>query len=526
MSNTFPDQDSPLMLDPIEFWSSSSAQTAQTAPKRPSSAASHQRLSSVRSASMDRDDPLHAAPLAQFKPPSLPSSSSSLSSSSFSEARQQQQQQSRVAVVLKKAPAYHSSSSRSHKEGGNGTAATASSKAAFSSSQQAGGGGPRVMKKETPVPIPRPFGSTSTATAAATPSSLHTPVPLPRPMASMKTVTQRAAQVVSPTPVPLPKQLTTTPADPPTNANVTTKPATTGPTPVRSQAPPLHQAPLHQSPLHQAPLHQASAQTPVPTPPQTRISVQIPAPTPPPPPPPGPPQPSSGRGRPKGWKPGMSYSSLRGGPASARPAATTAGRPGRPAKPKQPIITPSSSSLGHAKRRGRPPKAPSPLPWQVYRSLQTSFVAFLCEWSGCKAELHNLDTLRRHVHVVHCRRAAPYVCRWGTCAQTSASSEGEEFPDEPSLQEHVEEAHLVPFSWHVGDGPRNSGGPVKHPLEDDEIPGYLKDEQGNQVTPSVRDQQVEDFATFKQNRQKLKDLLFQMNENLPSEESDSPIDED
>ena len=216
----------------------------------------------------------------------------------------------------------------------------------------------------------------------------------------------------------------------------------------------------------------------------------------------------------------MSYSSLRG-PAPERSAT---GRPGRPAKPK-----PIGAPFGHAKRRGRPPKAPSPLPWQVYRSLQTSFVAFLCEWSGCRAELHNLDTLRRHISVVHCRKAAaaPFICRWGACAQkSSASSECQVFPDEPSLREHVEEAHLVPFSWHVGDGPRNSGGPVKHPLDEDEIPGYLKDEQGNQVTPSIRDQQVEDFATFKQNRQKLKDLLIQMNENLPSGESDSPLDED
>ncbi|TFB02363.1 hypothetical protein CCMA1212_006088 [Trichoderma ghanense] len=484
MSNNFPGQDSPLIMDPVEFWSS------QGAPKRPSSAAS-QRLS-VRSASMDRDDPLHSAPLAQFKPPS-------------SEARQ-----SRVALVLKKAPAYMNNSSSnnnmksagSQNEGRNGTTGTTYSAGAapspaassFSLSQQ---GGSRAMKKETPVPIPRPFGSTSTAMAAARPSSLHTPVPLPKPMTNnTKTVTQRTAPVVAPTPVPLPKQLTTTttPAPPTTSIHPNTKPATVAPTQPRTQAP---------------------LQTPVPPPAQTRISVQIPAPAPA-----SAPQPSSGRGRPKGWKPGMSYSSLRG-PASERPTTTTttAGRPGRPAKPK-PIITP----LGHAKRRGRPPKAPSPLPWQVYRSLQTSFVAFLCEWSGCKAELHNLDTLRRHVYVVHCRRKAPFICRWGACAQKSSS--GCEFPDESSLEEHVEEAHLVPFSWHVGDGPRNSGGPVKHPLDEDEIPRYLMDEEGHQVTPSVRDQQVEDFATFKQNRQKLKDLLFQMNENLPSEDSDSPVDED
>lgn len=63
-------------------------------------------------------------------------------------------------------------------------------------------------------------------------------------------------------------------------------------------------------------------------------------------------------------------------------------------------------------------------------------------------------------------------------------------------------------------------------MKDEEIPDYLKDDQGNQVTPSIRDQEVEDFATWKHNRQKLKDLLVQLNDNLPSEESDSPIDED
>ncbi|KAL6860947.1 hypothetical protein J3F83DRAFT_763086 [Trichoderma novae-zelandiae] len=459
MNNSYPDHDPSLMMDPVEFWSS------QVAPQRPSSAAS-QRLS-VRSASMDRDDPLHAAPLARFK------------SSDRSEARQP-----RIAVVLK-SPAYVNKPASSQGEGGGQggtwTAATASagaSPASFSSSSQQQHAGSQGTKKETPVPIPKPLGSTSRPTTAAS-SLLRTPVPVPvpvpKPMA--QTVTQRTAPATAPTPVPLPKHFTTTLASAATDMNANTNPAIMAPIPVRSQAP---------------------VRTPAPVP--------IPAPA-------SAPQPSSGRGRPRGWKPGMSYSSLRG-PASERAAAT---RPARPAKPK-PIVP-----FGYAKRRGRPPKAPSPLPWQVYRSLQTSFVAFLCEWSGCKAELHNLDTLRRHVSVVHCRKA-PFICRWGACAQMPASAC--EFPDEPSLQEHVEDAHLVPFSWHVGDGPRNSGGPVKHPLEDDEVPDYLKDEQGNQVTPSIRDQGVEDFATFKQNRQKLKDLLVQLNENLPSEESDSPVDND
>lgn len=98
------------------------------------------------------------------------------------------------------------------------------------------------------------------------------------------------------------------------------------------------------------------------------------------------------------------------------------------------------------------------------------------------------------------------------------------FSDKISLETHIREAHLIPFSWHVGDGPQNDIIRRQVP-EEEEIPDYLKDEHGNQVTPSVRDQEVEDFATWKSNRQKLKDLLVRMNENLPSEESDS-LDDD
>lgn len=201
----------------------------------------------------------------------------------------------------------------------------------------------------------------------------------------------------------------------------------------------------------------------------------------------------------------MSYSSLRGPNSVARPV--------RQAKPK-------TLALGPAKRRGRPPKAPSPLPWQVYRSLEKSFAAFLCEWGSCKAELHNLNTLRRHILVVHCRKR-PFVCHWGKCGKEATAVV---FSDERLLRIHIEEAHLIPFSWHVGDGPQNDSSRRQFP-EEGEIPDYLKDEHGNQVTPSVRDQQVEDFVTWKSNRQKLKDLLVRMNENLPSEESDSLADD-
>ncbi|KAM6483085.1 hypothetical protein HDV62DRAFT_343423 [Trichoderma sp. SZMC 28011] len=384
--------------------------------------------------------------------------------------------QSRIAVVLK-SPANLNRSSWSHVEGENGGDSRAATAAA--SSRQATPNFASRAKKETPVPLPKTLITASTSTTSATATSIRTPVPLPKPLSRTSTLAvgpaaapvtvSTVARVAAPTPVPLPKQFMRTPAPATSIQNATTSTLTSLPAPGSS---------------------------PVPAPGS---------------------QPSAGRGRPKGWKPGMSYAELRG-PVSPKPVKERTGRPGRPSKPK-PLLPP-----GNPKRRGRPPKAPSPLPWQVYRSLPTSFTAFLCEWSGCKAELHNLDTLRRHVSVVHCRKA-PLVCCWGKCAQSSQSSAPRQFPNVPSLRAHMEKKHLIPFSWHTGDGPQNYGAPNQR-LKDEEIPDYLKDDQGNQVTPSIRDQEVEDFATWKHNRQKLKDLLVQLNDNLPSEESDSPIDED
>ncbi|KAK7424339.1 hypothetical protein QQX98_000607 [Neonectria punicea] len=209
------------------------------------------------------------------------------------------------------------------------------------------------------------------------------------------------------------------------------------------------------------------------------------------------------RGRPKGWKPGMPYS------AHPHKTQTTAAasREARQVKPRPP-------PNGFPKRRGRPPKAPSPQPRDIYYKLNPPFIAFLCEWQDCKAELHNLDTLRRHVYVVH---GWDSTCRWGKCAH---SEPHREFEDDEGFDAHVEQAHLVPFAWHVGDGPNNSSGKnatAKANVEEG-IPDYLKDENGNQVTPSVKDQKVEDFNTWRNNRRRLRELITRRDESLPDEE--------
>ncbi|KAF7545972.1 hypothetical protein G7Z17_g8763 [Cylindrodendrum hubeiense] len=215
--------------------------------------------------------------------------------------------------------------------------------------------------------------------------------------------------------------------------------------------------------------------------------------------------PMQNRGRPKGWRPGMPY----GKHGSKKQLATAAGsRESR-------LIKTRPSLNGFPKRRGRPPKAPSPQPREIYCKLNTPFIAFLCEWHGCKAELHNLDTLRRHVYVVHGGKSGR-SCLWGKCGRKKPPPA---FDHPEGFKTHMEEAHLVPFAWHVGDGPNNSSGLKAEEKMDveDEIPDYLKDRDGKQVTPSVKNQQLEDFVTWKNNRRRLRELLIRRDENQREE---------
>lgn len=204
--------------------------------------------------------------------------------------------------------------------------------------------------------------------------------------------------------------------------------------------------------------------------------------------------PTTGRGRPKGWKPGMSYAQMRGN------------KPPKKAKP---------GPVGVVKHRGRPPKQPSPPPRVLYHQLDPPFIAFLCEWKGCKAELQNLETLQRHVDIIHLEEQEDeWCCMWGKCGNREPVPE---FEGSEELEAHVEEAHLEPFAWHVGDGPVNSSGKRVEKEEEDGIPDYLKDADGNQVTPSILGQQEEDYVTWRDNRRRLKKLLLERERNLQSE---------
>lgn len=212
--------------------------------------------------------------------------------------------------------------------------------------------------------------------------------------------------------------------------------------------------------------------------------------------------------------------------------------------------------LAAAGRRTLRPRMRSPSPEGVWSAVHPPrFVPFLCEWVSCKAELVNLETLRRHVRIVHGRpdetgdsetagsddsgeseageavesggvkrekRDGPsqqrWRCRWGKRCGTGTRlwKEGTVFDNKTDWELHVEQRHLVPFEWHVGDGPRNTL--HREPEDRNKVPKYLLDSNGNQVTPWTKNQRIEGSAGRRKRRKKLRELLLRRDENLPSED--------
>ncbi|ROV97743.1 hypothetical protein VMCG_07398 [Cytospora schulzeri] len=220
------------------------------------------------------------------------------------------------------------------------------------------------------------------------------------------------------------------------------------------------------------------------------------------------------RGRPKGWRPGMPSTKTGLLTASAYKYIDEDGKVRVPAPP-----VPKTTGV---KRRGRPPREPSPTPRGVWEKLvePPKYVRFLCEWTSCKAELQNIETLRKHIRVVH-GRADPLVCKWAGC-----DSRSPEFTQDYEFQDHVDEEHLVPFVWHVGDGQRNEKPVATSEMASFEVPAYLFSTDGEQVTPSVENQEIEDFLTWRENRRRLRNIIMQRDANAPLEEVDDANEDD
>ncbi|KAF2793054.1 hypothetical protein K505DRAFT_245279 [Melanomma pulvis-pyrius CBS 109.77] len=120
------------------------------------------------------------------------------------------------------------------------------------------------------------------------------------------------------------------------------------------------------------------------------------------------------------------------------------------------------------------------------------YEAFKCRWGNCKAELHNMETLKKHVLKIH-RKETPrgtLECLWGDCGKEVTSVDQVTnlrmerhvpftFTKETEWHEHLDDKHFNPIMWEQGDGPA-SGLSDAHDSE-----AYLSDAQGRQVTPRI-----------------------------------------
>ncbi|PVH67640.1 hypothetical protein DL98DRAFT_369339, partial [Cadophora sp. DSE1049] len=217
-------------------------------------------------------------------------------------------------------------------------------------------------------------------------------------------------------------------------------------------------------------------------------------------------------------KPANALPKKRGRPFSNKvPVEPTPKKRGRPFKTIESELkakaraSSSGTSTPTYKKKGRPfkvrhqPFIPQPEP---------VFCPFKCEWKGCQAELQNLETLRLHIHIVHKKREDGKVpCLWAKCGMKVVEGEDGEnkvvdnhpvFASRQEWKDHLEVKHLVPFSWHMGDGPKATdlSGKPKGIID----PIWLNDENGKQVTPSVKGQALEEGRASILNKKRFRQM--------------------
>ncbi|TAQ87960.1 hypothetical protein B7494_g3729 [Chlorociboria aeruginascens] len=195
------------------------------------------------------------------------------------------------------------------------------------------------------------------------------------------------------------------------------------------------------------------------------------------------------------------------------------GKEGPPKKRGRPAKQPGAAVVVNSepKKRGRPFKHPEaadevPVP-------EPKFNTFICEWKGCPAELHNLETLRSHIFSVHGRKqlSGVFPCLWANCSLMDEVMDEDtlspkvvdkrfEFKTKDEFQRHINRAHLVSFAWHMGDGPRGTSlGTQKSDSETSY--SWLNDAMGNQITPSVKNQPIEEGRARENNARRFEKKL-------------------
>ena len=126
-----------------------------------------------------------------------------------------------------------------------------------------------------------------------------------------------------------------------------------------------------------------------------------------------------------------------------------------PLGPKRNEISGGRSSGPRKSSKTKTYDQPTSPKYQVYK----------CLWKGCHAELHNLETLQKHVFKLHCvdEHNRRIECQWSDCggkhemkkdtAASNSSNASLRFPSVDLLKRHIEKSHLRQTAWELGDGP-------------------------------------------------------------------------
>jgi hypothetical protein len=162
------------------------------------------------------------------------------------------------------------------------------------------------------------------------------------------------------------------------------------------------------------------------------------------------------KGRPVGWR-----KAIHGSPtAQARPPAH--GHTGSAASQ----FLPSQPSTLRNVRTGNdePIVVQSRSPSVVNKAPR--YQSFKCKWQNCKAELHNLETLKKHVHKIHRKETlrGTLECLWGNCGREITNVDQKTnmtiekhipfaFTEDIKWREHLDNKHFSPILWELGDGP-------------------------------------------------------------------------
>ncbi|KAI3392123.1 hypothetical protein diail_6166 [Diaporthe ilicicola] len=100
------------------------------------------------------------------------------------------------------------------------------------------------------------------------------------------------------------------------------------------------------------------------------------------------------------------------------------------------------------------PRTPSPTPRELYDKTKPKFIPYHCEWNRCRAVLNNLETLQKHIRIVHGEEARKtMLCSWGSCGTGTLGK----YASVEALEHHFESVHLASLRWCLGDGLKNHG---------------------------------------------------------------------